>query len=410
MKISSSSGRLAASNLGMRTKAIHSGEFPDPSHRASSPNIVMSTTFVADADSSFSAEEMKDDAPYFYTRWANPTVRQLEEKLVNLENAESAVAFSSGMAAVSALFQYWLKAGDQLVISNVTYAAIAEIIHDFLPNLGIIVKKVDSSKLSEVKRIVNKQTKLVFIDTPCNPILRLTNIRAVAQIAHNAGAELVVDSTFATPMATQPLNLDADYVIHSLTKYMGGHGDAMGGALLGRSKQLEIFRQKFALRNGAVLSPFNAWLIMRGIATLPLRMQAHQEGAMMVAKFLESHKKIKRVIYPGLQSHPDFQLAKEQMVNSSGMLTFQIYDQDSSAVEKLSKSLRIFHYAVSLGHHRSLIFYLPTDDLQRSSFHLTNEELKAYKRYAGNGIFRVSVGLEDPEDLCYDLDQALSKL
>ena len=395
---------------GLRTAAIHEGEYPDPGHRGASPNVVMTTTFLADPDASFSVERMQEESPYFYTRWANPTVRQLEEKVAKLEGGGTSVAFASGMATISSLFQYWLKSGDHLVVSNVTYTATAEIINDILPCRGIDVTKVDSSKLSEVERAVKSHTKLVFIETPCNPILRLSSVGDIAHIAHSAGAELVVDSTMATPIATQPLKLGADYVIHSLTKYLCGHGDAIGGAIVGTREKLEQFRQQFAIRNGAVLSPFNAWLIMRGMATLPLRMEAHQEGAMKVAQFLESHKKVKKVCYPGLPSHPDYELAKRQMKNFSGMLTFQLKNHPTNSVERLCHNLRIFHYAVSLGHHRSLIFYLPTEEMQTSSFQLSKKELGRYRQYAGDGIFRVSVGLEDPEDLCDDLDQALSKI
>lgn len=394
---------------GIRTTAIHGGEYPDPGHRGTSPNLVMTTTFLADTHAPFSVEEMQEDAPYFYTRWANPTVRQLEEKLANLECGEASVAFASGMAAISSLFQYWLKPGDHLVVSNVTYAATAEMINEFLPRQGIQITKVDSSNLSEVEKAMEPRTKLVFIETPCNPILRLSNLSRIAQIAHKVGAELAVDSTLATPIATQPLKLGADYVVHSLTKYMCGHGDAIGGALIGNQKKLETFRQQFAIRNGGVLSPFNAWLIMRGIATLPLRMHAHQEGAMKVSQFLQNHNKVKQVCYPGLSSHPDYELAKTQMHNFSGMLTFQLKNHRANTVERLCESLRIFHYAVSLGHHRSLIFYLPTEQLQASSFHLSKKALKDYRKYAGDGIFRISVGLEDPEDLCEDLDRALTK-
>ncbi|MGB0909652.1 MAG: trans-sulfuration enzyme family protein, partial [Nitrospirales bacterium] len=300
--------------------------------------------------------------------------------------------------------------GNGVVVSNVTYAATAEIINDMLPRQGIKVTKVNSSDLSEVERAVKPTTKLVFIETPCNPILRMSNIPEIARIADRVGAELAVDSTLATPIATQPLKLGADYVIHSLTKYLCGHGDAIGGAIIGGRKKLEALRQQFAIRNGGVLSPFNAWLIMRGIATLPLRMHAHQEGAMKVACFLQDHKKVSQVGYPGLPSFPDFELARTQMKNFSGLLTFQLKNHRASTVERLCRNLRIFHYAVSLGHHRSLMFYLPTEQLQNSSFQLSKKALQGYRKYAGDGIFRVSVGLEDPEDLCEDLDHALSKI
>jgi methionine-gamma-lyase len=196
-------------------------------------------------------------------------------------------------------------------------------------------------------------------------------------------------------------------VIHSLTKYIGGHGDALGGAVIGSKDAIARLRQKVGIHAGAVLSPFNAWLILRGVATLPLRMKAHEEGALKVAAFLENHPKIKRVMYPGLASHPQVELAKKQMATFSGMLTFQVDDGPKMAAQ-LAEHLEIFHYAVSLGHHCSLIDYLATDELQASTWKLSKEGLERYRNYAGNGVFRVSIGIEDPDDLCRDLEQALA--
>jgi methionine-gamma-lyase len=388
---------------------VHAGEKPDPATGASAPNLVMSTTFVADPDTSFSVEHMGEDHPFFYTRWANPTVDQLETKLADLEGAEACIAFGSGMAAVTALFLYHLSSGDHLVISDVSYAGTAELTLDLLPKMGVEVTRVNMSDLDEVAGSVTDKTKLVYMETPCNPIIRLSDIAAVAKIAKNAGAVLAVDSTFASPMATQPIMLGADYVIHSVTKYIGGHGDAVGGALLGPKSNMLTIRQKVLVHVGGIMSPFNAWLIMRGIATLPLRMHAHESGATKVAQFLESHPKVKKVIYPGLASHPQNELAKRQMKNFSGMLTFQV-DEGAQAARHLANRLRIFHYAVSLGHHRSLIFYLPTEDLLETSFKLNHVQLQSYRDFAGDGIFRVSVGIEDPDDLCVDLEQALETL
>lgn len=394
---------------GLRTRSIHAGERPDPVTKASAPNIVMSTTFaVEDASGGFSALEMADREAFVYTRWANPTVRQLEEKLASLENAEACVAFGSGMAAAAALFLRLLSAGDRLVISDVVYAGVAELVRDTLTRLQVEVVPVDSSDLDELRGAVRaRRTRLVYVETPANPILRLTDIAGAARIAHEAGAELAVDSTFATPVATRPIDLGADYVVHSLTKYIGGHGDAVGGAVLGRAEPLARLRQDTAIHLGGVLSPFNAWLIMRGMATLPLRMAAHAEGAMRVARFLQDHPKVTTVCYPGLPSHPQYDLARRQMANFAGMLTFQTAEPLRVA-QQLADRLRIIHYAVSLGHHRSLIYYLATDELQRSSFRLDAEHLDRYRKAAGEGVFRLSVGLEDPEDLCADLDQALA--
>ena len=391
------------------TLAVHAGEAPDPVTGASAPNLVMSTTFTAAAGSTFSVEGLTEDAPYFYTRWKNPTVEVLEKKLAALEAAESCVAFASGMAAITSLFFHLLSPGDQLIISDVTYAAAAEITRDLFTRLGIRVTRVNLSEPEALREALTSRTRLIFAETPCNPILRLTDIAAVAEIAREAGVALVVDSTFATPVATRPLELGADFVVHSLTKYLGGHGDAVGGALLGPSAHLAPLRQKIAIRTGGVLSPFNAWLINRGVSTLPLRMAAHQAGALEVARFLESHPRVIRVVYPGLASHPQFELARRQMKNFSGMLTFQV-ENGPRAAEVLSRKLEVIHYAVSLGHHRSLIFYLPTAEMLENSFRLDDTQLRSYREYAGDGIFRLSVGIEDPADLCEDLDRALSAL
>lgn len=397
-------------SYGIRTRAIHAGEGPDPETGASAPNLVMSTTFALDeASGSFSALCSAGNERYVYSRWANPTVHQLEEKLASVEGGEMAVAFGTGMGAAAGLLLHRLAAGDHLVVSDVAYAGVAELVRDTLTKLRIEVTLADLSDLDDLGRAMRPDTRMIWAETPANPILKLTDIRAVAEIAQRAGAELVVDSTFATPLATRPLELGADYVVHSLTKYLGGHGDALGGAVIGRAERLSSLRQDTAIHLGAALSPFNAWLILRGMATLPLRMAAHAQNAIHVARFLESHPKVTRVVYPGLPSHPQAELARRQMANFSGMLAFQTQDGPRLA-QQFARGLEIFHYAVSLGHHRSLIFYLATDDLQKNSFRLDPDHLARYRAFAGDGIFRVSVGLEDPEDLCADLDQVLQTM
>ncbi len=391
---------------GIKTRAIHAGEAPDPVTGASAPNLVMSTTFVTDPDASFSIEGVEEGSGFIYSRWGNPTVDQLERKLADLEGAESCIAFGSGMAAVSALLLHLLKPGDHLVISDVSYAGTAELAKDTLPGMGIEVTRVNMSDLEAAAAAINEHTKLVYIETPANPIMRLTDVAAMADLAHASGAALAVDSTFGSPMATLPLKLGADYVIHSLTKYLCGHGDAVGGALLGSTPEMAEIRKQMLVHVGGVLSPFSAWLIMRGTATLPIRMAAHEENALAVARFLEDHPKVTQVTYVGLPSHPQHELAKKQMANFSGMLTFQVAE-GKAASRVIARRVGVFHYAVSLGHHRSLIFYLGTEDMLASSFPLNAEQEAAYRDYAGDGMFRVSIGLEDPDDLIADLEQAL---
>jgi len=393
-------------NKGLQTKSIHAGESPETQNKASAPNICMSSTFVVDKPVSFSANNIDPDTPFIYTRWANPTTTQLEVKLATLENAESCVAFSSGMAASTAILLGLLSQGDHVVISNTNYPGTAEIPRDTLPRFGIEATPVDTTILDDVREAVRPNTKMIWVETPSNPLLQITDIAAVAEIAHQNDAMLVVDSTFATPVATQPLDLGADLVLHSLTKYIGGHGDALGGAALGRQELTGPIRGEGLIHYGSVISPFNAWLIMRGMATLPIRMRAHQEKALEVAAFLDNHPRVKRVFYPGLPSHPQHQLAKHQMRNYSGMISF-VTDQPQRDAKRMMKRLEVVHYAVSLGHHRSLIYLMETKDLMDSSYRLKGKELDIYHLLAGEGLFRLSVGLEDASDLIEDLKQVL---
>lgn len=401
---------MKTNKYGFSTQAIHAGEEPDKATGASAPNIVMSTTFVTDTDTDFSVQGMEEGGAWVYTRWGNPTIHQLEEKVASLEEAETGVAFATGMSAITGLLLDLLKAGDHAVISDIAYAALAEITNDMIPELGIEITKVDTSNPRNVKDAIKPNTKLVYIESPCNPILRLTDIAAVAKIAHDAGAKLAIDSTFATPAATKPILLGADFVIHSLTKYLGGHGDALGGIVLGKKSDLATMRKKTAVHLGGSMSPFNAWLIMRGMATFPIRMKVHEENALKVATFLENHPKVKRVIYPGLPSHPQHELAKRQMSNFSGIVIFQV-GEVKEKLKRLVEKFELIHYAVSLGHHRTLIFYMPSDDLLKTSFKLsTPEQLNSWHEFAGDAIFRLSVGLENSDDIIADLDRALEVL
>ena len=402
--------KLDTSLAGPSTLAIHGGEAPDPQTGASGPNIVMSSTFVTDKPEGFSAYELTDESPFVYTRWANPTVRQLEQKIAILESAEACSAFASGMAAASAILFAELSAGDHVILSDVAYAGIAELARDTLPRMGILVGKVDTSDLDALAEAVRDETRLIFIDTPCNPLLRLTDIEAAAKIAHGAGALLAVDSTFASPIGSKPLALGADYVMHSATKYIGGHGDAVGGLVCGKADLIRSLVSEAIVHYGGVMSPFNAWLIARGAATLPIRMKAHEETALAVARWLEGDQRVAQVNYPGLQSHPQNELARRQMSNFSGMMSFQLKGTEAdghAAAERMGRDLGVIHYAVSLGHHRSLICWMPSDAMIANSFNLEGAQAQAYRDWAGPGIFRFSVGLEDPADLIRDLDAVL---
>ena len=392
---------------GTQTLAVHAGEDPDPATGASAPSLVMSSTFVVDEEISFSANNLNADTPFVYTRWDNPTTQKLEQKLAILEQAEACLAFASGMAASAAVMLAHLSQGAHLGISNTNYPGTAEFARDTLTRLGIAVTPVDTTDTAAIEAALQDNTRMLWLETPSNPLLRLADIRAAATLVEGRDCLLVVDSTFASPIATQPLSLGADLVVHSLTKYIGGHGDAMGGAVCGARELLGPLRGEALVHYGGVISPFNAWLILRGMATLPLRMRCHEQNAMALAGFLENHEQVELVRYPGLESHPQHALAKTQMTNFSGMLSFRCRDPRAVA-ERMMQRLEVIHYAVSLGHHRSLIYLVQTDDLIESSFRLDGAEYDKYRDVAGDGLFRFSVGLEDSADLIRDLEAVLS--
>ena len=401
-----SGGRNAG--WGAETLAVHAGEFVDPVTRASSPNLVMSSTFAPEEVTGFSARDEQNYEGYVYGRVSSPTVRQLEVKLAALEGAEAALAFASGVAAAHALICGRLSKGDHIIVPDANYVGIAELTRDTLPRFGIDASFVDVSNPQEVAAAIRPNTRMLWLETPANPTMKLCDIALLAKLAHDMGVrDVAVDSTYATPIATKPLLLGADFVMHSLTKYLCGHGDAMGGAVIGRKPDLAALNLEATVHFGGVLSPFNAWLILRGIATLPIRMRAHEYAAMKVAEFLECHAPVSRVFYPGLVSHPQHELARRQMKNFSGMMTFQTRQPGPEIAARMVKELEIIHYAVSLGHHRSLVYWIGTDDIQASTFRHDSEQLRRYRDYAGDGVFRLSVGIESPDDLIADLARVL---
>ncbi len=390
------------------TVAVHAGEYVDPATRASSPNLVMSVTFAPEKLTGFSARDEQGYDGFVYGRVSSPTVKQLEDKLAALEGAEAALCFGSGVAAAHALICGRLGKGDHIVIPDANYVGIAELARDTLPRFGIEVSLVDVSIPHEVEAAIRPNTKMLWLETPANPTMKLCDIALLAKLAHDKGVrDVAVDSTYATPIATQPIALGGDFVVHSLTKYICGHGDAMGGAVIGRKQELAALNLEATVHFGGVLSPFNAWLILRGAATLPIRMKAHQEAAMKVAQFLENHPEVSRVFYPGLASHPQHELAQRQMKNFSGMMTFQTRRPGTEIAARMVKDLEIIHYAVSLGHHRSLIYWIGTDDIQSSTFRHDTDQLRRYRDYAGDGVFRLSIGIEGGDDLIADLARTL---
>jgi cystathionine gamma-synthase len=390
----------------MRTAAIHAGRPKACRGDPVAADLTLGSSFHTTPDLPAAGGLATGEPEPFYGRWGNPTVRLLERRIAALEGAEDGLCFASGMGAVSALFLSQLRSGDHLVISDVCYAGVAELAHDILGDCGIVVQPVNTADIDAIRAAIRPTTKLVYIETPANPVLRLTDIAAVARLCQDARIALAVDSTLATPIATRPISLGADFVVHSLTKYACGHGDTLGGALVGRAAQLGTIRERGLIHVGAALHPFAAWLIERSLHSLPQRMAAHAAGAEAVATRLAAHPRVKRVLYPGLASHPQHALARRQMANFSGMIALSIEGERAMA-RRLAERLEIVAYAVSLGKSHSNIFYYPTDEIAERSFRLSAGGLAAYRELAGDGIFRLSVGLEDPEDIVEDLVQAI---
>lgn len=400
------------------TLAIHGGEVVCSNTKASTPPLVLSTTFAVEEPLSFSANELDETSPWCYTRWSNPTVQGLEHKIALLEGCapNNCVAFASGMAASAATMFSFLQKGDHVIAADVQYPGVAELFRHTLPKFGIEVTTVDPSNVSNVENAVRPNTQMVWVETPANPILRLVDISAISALTNKIGAELVVDSTFATPCITRPIaDHNADFVIHSLSKYLNGHGDAIGGCVVGKDNvRMQELRAEGAIHHGGVLAPMNAYLIARGMHTLPLRMKQHSKSAEIISTWLEQQDVVEKVFWPHSKSHPQHALALKQMKMGGGMVSFQVKGGTKGAEAlalRMMEQLQVIHYAVSLGHQRSLIYLLSTYDLaerEGSSYALTGDALKGYKEFAGDGgVFRFSVGLEDAEDLIEDLKRVL---
>jgi cystathionine beta-lyase/cystathionine gamma-synthase len=390
----------------LATLAVHAGNAVDAGSGAIRRPLVMANSYALPDDPS--ELSWSGTGTPLYTRNGGANQKWLEEKLAALDGGDVAVALASGMAAVHGLFFAALRSGDHVVCSDNTYVGTYRLLTELLPaKYGITATLVDSSDPDAVATAIRPETRLVHVETPANPTTRITDVAAVAELAHAAGALLSVDATFATPVLQRPLALGADVVVHSLTKYINGHGDAMGGALIGGGEAgtalVTAVREQAMVNVGGAISPFNAWLIMRGSVTLPMRMRTHCANAQAVAEFLHQDPRVAYVAYPGLPSHPQHALAARTLDGGfGGMLAFAVEthpDGDADTQNRFVAALRVITSAVSLGHDESLIVHVSGDD-ERARFY--PEEFRRY------GHLRFSVGLEDPRDLVADLDQALT--
>jgi cystathionine beta-lyase/cystathionine gamma-synthase len=379
--------------MGFATDAIHAGQHPDPSTGAIITPIYQTSTYVQ--------EGLGKHRGYEYARTQNPTRSAVEANIATLEKGVGAVAFSSGMAAISAVLTF-VKKGERVVVTEDLYGGTYRLFEQVLSPYGIRFSYVDTSRIENVEGGMADDVTMIFLETPTNPVLRITDLAAVSDIARRHQARMVVDNTFMSPYFQRPLDLGADLVLHSATKYLNGHSDSVGGVVV-VSRQADLEHLAF-IQNavGAILSPFDSWLLLRGTKTLALRMEKHNANAIALATYLSQHPKLGKVYYPGLSGHPAHDLAKKQMSGFGGMLSFETGSLE--AAKRVLEGARVFSLAESLGGVESLISHpasmthasIPLEDRQR--FGVTD------------GLVRLSVGVEDVEDLQADLEQALARL
>lgn len=381
---------------GIATQAIHTGTDHDEGTGAVRRPLHMANSYKLPDDLSqvnYSSTDL-----LMYSRNGNPNQHWLEEKIAALHDADDAIVLASGVAALHALFWTLLKTGDRVVYPKVSYMAVYRMFHElFNRKFGVDTVMVDMTDIDEVRKAITPGTKLVHIETPDNPTIGVTDIAAIAKIAHENGAVVSVDNTFASPFNQKPLALGADFVVEALTKFINGHGDAQGGAIISNDLEtMDRIRYEAQVNVGSVISPFNAWQIFRGSVTFPLRMQRINGSTQKIAEWLEQRENVTFVSYPGLPSDPGHELAKRQMTNGfGGVISFGV-NTDDKTVEKFCAALKVVTYAVSLGHDESLIFPQPSYD----------ERIELYPEKFRKGSIRFSVGLEEPEDIIADLEQA----
>ena len=374
------------------TKAIHAGQEPDPSTGAVMPPIFQTSTFAQ--------QGLGEQKGFVYSRVGNPTQRALEECLASLENGKYGLAFASGMAAESAALGL-LNAGDHIVACDDLYGDTYHLFERARRRYHIETSYVSARSIADYEQALRPTTRMIWLETPTNPLLHLVDIQAVAEIAHRHKLLLVVDNTFASPYFQQPLSLGADIVVESTTKYLNGHSDVVGGALVSNNEKLHRSLKSQQILAGAVPGPFDAWLTLRGIKTLAVRMCRHEENARIVAEYLSAHPHVEQVYYPGLSSHPDHELAKRQMSGFGGMVSFQ-FKGVLADVDRVVRRFKIFTLAVSLGGVESLVCH------PSSMTHISVPSEVREARGLTETLLRLSVGIEDSEDLLADLEQALA--
>jgi cystathionine gamma-lyase len=375
------------------TRAIHVGQEPDPATGATIVPIYQTSTYTQEAPGKHKG--------YEYSRTANPTRTALEECVASLEGGDYGLAFASGLAATIATMSL-LSSGDHVVAGDDLYGGTYRLFDEVLPRTGgLEFTYADTTDPESVEKALRPGTQLLWIETPTNPMLTLSDIAALCEMAHERGAVVAVDNTFASPYFQNPLSLRADIVVHSTTKYMGGHSDVVGGAVVTSNKDIYEGIKSYQKAAGGVPGPFDSWIVLRGLKTLAVRMRQHEENALAVAEFLQGHPQVETVNYPGLPSHPQHELAKRQMSGFSGMISFTLKGGAEAAYAAVQKT-KVFSFAESLGGVESLITHPAT----MTHAAIPREQREA--RGVTDGLMRLSVGIEDKEDLIADLDQAIS--
>lgn len=386
----------------LATRCVHAGQHPDPQTGSLTTPLYQTSTFVFNSAEQGAARFAGTEPGYIYTRLGNPTQAALEEKVADLEGGEAALAFGSGMGAISAVMMALVSAGDHVVYGDTIYGCTYAFLHSILGRFGVEASSVDCSDLAAVEAAIRPNTRAIVLESPANPTMKLSDIRALAGIAHRHGLALVVDNTFMSPYLQRPLALGADVVVHSATKYIGGHGDVIAGVAVGRKEFMDQVRTTTLKDIGAVISPFDAWLLLRGLKTLHVRMDRHSENATRVAEFLEHHPAVEKVFYPGLPSFAQHGLALRQMDGPGGIMSFELKD-GLDAGRRLMNRVRLCHVAVSLGDADTLIQH------PASMTHAVVPQEDRLMMGITDGLVRLSVGLEEPADIIADLRQALAE-
>ena len=393
---------MVSRDKGFSTKAVHAGD-----KRGSSTGAVVEPIYETSVFAFCSTKQLVDIMSekaegYIYTRYGNPTIRSVEDKMAELEQTEDAAVFSSGMAGIATTLFTMVSSGDHVVSTRDLYGGTLELFNKVLPKFGVETTLVETTDLNEIKSATRSNTKVIYAETPTNPTLKVADLSAIAKIGKEKHATVVVDSTFASPYNTKPTELGVDVVVHSATKYLSGHNDVTAGVVCGSETFVQALK-KMRKSLGGTLDPLAAWLLLRGLKTLGLRMERHNSNGIKVARYLEKHEKVKAVHYPGLESDPQHSIAKRQMKGFGGVVSFEI-DGDFETTAKFAENLKLCALASSLGGTETLV----TQPVTASHYFVSEEDRK--KAGITDQLIRLAVGIEDPEDIIADLEQAFKKI